>query len=99
MSHIKKTEYMKPHITSNRFRLLAALLAAITTGQITYAGNVTVPDFSFEITPIAPGRTTGAPFVGTNWLASGNGGTFLQNITNTLFTPTSSNTLPPTADG
>jgi hypothetical protein len=79
--------------------LLAALLAISATVEITKAVPITVPDFSFEDTALTPGGATGAPDVGTNWSASGNGGVYLQDITNTLFTPTSSNTLPPTADG
>jgi len=63
------------------------------------AAPINVPDFSFENTAIAPGGNTAAPNVGTNWSASGNGGSYLQDITNTLFTPTGSGTLPPPADG
>jgi hypothetical protein len=77
--------------------LLAALLAVAATGEIAISAPVTIPDYSFENTPLAPGGTTVNPYVGTNWTAAQ--GVYLQNITNTLFTPTSSNTLPPTAQG
>ncbi|HWY75406.1 MAG TPA: immunoglobulin domain-containing protein [Verrucomicrobiae bacterium] len=80
-------------------RFVAAILMAGGAVGIANAAPVTVPDFSFEITPITPGGATAAPFVGTNWSASGNGGVFIQDITNTLFTNTVAGNLPPTADG
>jgi len=79
--------------------LLTALLVASATGEIAHAGPVPIPDFSFENTTIIPGGATAAPNVGTNWTAWGESGVFLQDITNEFFIATSTNTLPPTADG
>lgn len=76
---------------------LSFLTCIGVTCQVANAAPVTVPDFSFEnTTNIAPGGSTGAPDMGPSWLGSGNGGVFLQNITNTLFSGT---TLPAPADG
>src|SRR5580658_7276782 len=84
-------------VTTSLRGLLVALLAVSANIQIADAGPVIIPDFSFENTAITPGGATGAPNVGTNWLASG--ATYLQDITNTLFTATGEGDLPPTADG
>jgi hypothetical protein len=78
---------------------IAMVAAWLGLSAAVIAAPVTIPDFSFENTAITPGGTTAAPNVGTNWAASGNGGCYIQDITNTLFTPTGSGTLPPTADG
>src|SRR3989440_8071757 len=67
--------------------LTVLVIGTTIIGKLT-AAPVAVPDFSFENTAITPGGTTAAPNVGTNWTASGNGGCYLQDITNTLFTPT-----------
>ncbi|SPE53192.1 Immunoglobulin I-set domain protein [Verrucomicrobia bacterium] len=76
------------------------MAAAWLAGSVVaLATPVIVPDFSFENTAITPGGNTAAPDVGTNWTASGNGGVYIQDITNTLFTPTGSGGLPPTGDG
>ncbi len=80
-------------------RGMATAVAWLGLSATVMATPVTVPDFSFENTVITPGGTSVAPNVGTNWTASGNGGCYLQDITNTLFTPPGSGTLPPTADG
>jgi len=79
--------------------LLGAGLAATALGGNAKANPVVIPDFSFENTLLAPGGATAGGYAGTNWGASGNGGVFIQSLTNTFFTPTSSNTLSPTADG
>ncbi|MGA2747490.1 MAG: immunoglobulin domain-containing protein [Verrucomicrobiota bacterium] len=78
-------------------RLLAALLAVSATIEIASAAPIIIPDFSFENEAVAPGGATGVPYVGTNWSDSGN--TYIQNITNTLFTATLAGDLPATADG
>src|SRR5260370_15503043 len=80
-------------------RGMATAVAWLGLSATVMATPVTVPDFSFENTVITPGGTSVAPNVGTNWAASGNGGCYIQDITNTLFTPTGSGALPPTADG
>ncbi|HEV2208704.1 MAG TPA: immunoglobulin domain-containing protein [Verrucomicrobiae bacterium] len=82
-----------------RRRQLALAVACLGLSGSLMAAPVTVPDFSFENTPLSPGGATAAPYVGTNWSASGNGGVYIQNITNTLFTPTGLGLLPAPADG
>src|ERR1700733_4960745 len=72
--------------------LLVAFLALGAAVEMNHAVPVTIPDFSFENTPIATtGGNTGAPNVGTNWSSAGGGGVYIQDLTNTLFTPSSSN--------
>ena len=78
--------------------LLAALLTAAAPGREASAAPVTVPDFSFEKTAFAStnlGGIVGGP--GTNWLATGNGTSHIQNFSSALFTGT--DTLPAPADG
>lgn len=85
---------MKTQFIKQCLLLLTCIGAA---SQVANAAPITVPDFSFEnTTNITPGGSTGAPDMGPSWLGSGNGGVFLQNITNTLFSGT---TLPAPADG
>ena len=81
--------------------LLAVLMSAGATGAVLNAAPITVPDPSFEGSNVADGGTTGAPFVGTNWTASGNGGVFLRNPQDDRFAGTtgSPGTLPSPADG
>jgi Immunoglobulin I-set domain len=74
-------------------------IAVVWLAYCAVAVATPVPDHSFENTTIAPGGATAAPDVGTNWTASGNGGVYIQDITNTLFAPTGLGDLPPTADG
>jgi hypothetical protein len=70
--------------------LTVSVLAALA--QVALAAPVTVPDFSFEDSVIGtPGGTAG---LSTNWSSAG--GSYVQNITNSLFT---SSTLPAPADG
>jgi hypothetical protein len=78
---------------------LTVLLTMMATSEITIATPVVVPDYSFENTVLAPGGTSTDGTVGTNWLSSGGGGTYIQSITNTLFQATGGGTLPPTANG
>lgn len=78
-------------------RLLFLLGIGIACGTAN-ATPVLVPDFSFEDTTniTVAGGNTGAPDVGPDWRASGNGGVFIQDITNTFF---GGATLPVPADG
>src|SRR5882672_3339278 len=75
-------------------RLATAVLLSTTT-IIGTAAPVTVPDFSFENSTIADGGTTGAPNVGTNWTAAGNGGVFLRNPQDDRFPGSTETTSPP----
>jgi hypothetical protein len=84
-------------VTTSCRALLVAVLATSATIQITHAGPVTIPDFSFENEAVGPGGNTAPPNVGTNWADAGD--TYIQDITNTLFTATGAGDLPPTADG
>lgn len=81
--------------------LLAAWLGAVASGGVALANPVIIPDFSFENTILADGVNTGAPDVGTNWLAAGNGGVFLGNPFDTNFVASTGapGTLPAPADG
>jgi HpiC1 cyclase/Immunoglobulin domain len=81
----------------NRQYLLAGLTAVLASGAIlsTTAAPVNIPDFSFENTSVADGATTGAPNVGTNWTAAGNGGVFLRNPQDDRFAGSSETTVPP----
>jgi len=70
--------------------LTVSVLAALA--QVALAAPVTIPDFSFEDSAIGtPGGTAG---LSTNWSSAGS--SYVQNITNSLFT---SSTLPAPADG
>ncbi len=70
--------------------LPVSVLAALA--QVALAAPVTVPDFSFEDSVISTsGGTAG---LSTNWSSAGS--SYVQNITNSLFT---SSTLPTPADG
>ncbi len=75
--------------------LLASLLVASATIGTAIGAPVTVPDYSFEVSTNVPGGTVVSS--GTNWLATGNGGHYLQNFTSTLFEGT--DTLPPPGEG
>ena len=69
--------------------LTVSVLAVLV--QVALAAPITVPDFSFEDSVVTPGGTAG---LSTNWSSAG--GSYVQNITNSLFT---SSTLPAPADG
>ena len=75
--------------------LLAAVIAVSATCGNAVAASITVPDFSWEVSTNIPGGYVGGP--GTNWLATGNGGSRIQNFTSTLFEGT--DTLPAPAHG
>ena len=85
-------------MTSLKHGFFAALLIAGAT-QIASAGSITIPDFSFENTILADGAATGAPNVGTNWHATGNGGVFLVNPLDADFPGSTGGNLPAPADG
>lgn len=88
---------MKRNLTHPKLNrcLLAAWLFVGVLGQFATASPVFVPDFSFENSTNIPGGAVATS--GTNWIATGNGGHYLQNFTNSLFSGT--NTLPAPADG
>lgn len=81
----------------NTLRLckIAAFLALGTLCGSILAAPVTVPDYSFEVSTNIPGGSV--PGSGTNWIATGNGGSRIQNFTPTLFNGT--DRLPAPADG
>ncbi len=85
-------------LTNTGLRRLAAALLLGALCRVATATPVIIPDFSFEKEILADGTTGG---VGTNWVASGNGGFYTLNSTDTDFLGTTgdTNSLPAPADG